>query len=328
MKLAYAVGPLALVFAMIVACGSDGDGGGNGTSGGTSGSNGASGGLFGGNGNGDGGNGNGNGGDPNCNAPVDMYIMFDRSGSMARDTGDGAGDSDLDCNIGENKASKWCRAINALSGYFKSQGSANQAAALQFFPLDSHNTSKCNTGDDYNVAALPASGFQTLPSDSFDAKLNEEAPDTGGGTPGTPTEGAIRGLTRFTEANRRPGRVTIGILITDGNPRNLNGSGCETNLDDLAQLLRAHHDATKVRTYVIGMEGASEDNLETLAEGGDGPIHDSNVSGASNTCSGAAQCRHWNVGNGDPAVFTAVLAAIQQSADGCKEGGGFVNPVK
>ncbi|WP_146650862.1 hypothetical protein [Labilithrix luteola] len=42
---------------------------------------------------------------------------------------------------------------------------------------------------------------------------------------------------------------------------------------------------------------------------------------------GNGPCRHWNVGNGDPAVFAAALAAIQASADGCNPGGGHVNPV-
>jgi hypothetical protein len=283
-------------------------------------------------GNGDGGNGTGadggNGTGTSCDAPVDMFIMFDRSGSMARNSGNGQGDSQLDCNIGQNVASKWCRAINALSGYFKSQGSDKQAAAIQFFPLDNHTTAQCTSGAGYSAAKIPATEYQTLPSDAFDAELNAQKPDTSNGTPGTPTEAAIRGLTQFTAANRRGGRVTIGILITDGDPTNLNGSNCNTNLDSLSNLLKAHNDATHVRTYVIGMEGASDANLERIAEGGDAPLHPNNVPGVSNSCgTNVQQCRHWNVGDGNPTAFAAALAAIQASADGCKEGGGFINPV-
>src|SRR5687768_6534683 len=69
----------------------------------------------------------------NCFAPVDMYLMFDKSGSMGDPAGNGAPG---DCNIGETKNSKWCRAINALSGYLNSPTAKDQSAALQFFSGD------------------------------------------------------------------------------------------------------------------------------------------------------------------------------------------------
>lgn len=326
MKLAHVVS-FACVCAVAFACGSDvNDSDAGASSGSSSGS--TSGGFGGDGGGGEGGSSSSSGG-ASCLAPVDMFVMFDRSGSMARDKGNGIGDPKLDCDIGQNVESKWCRAITALSGYFKSAGSKDQAAALQFFPREGHASADCNTGDGYQNAARPASDYQTLPSDVFDADLNAQKPDTGGSSPGTPTEAAIRGLTRFTTANRRGGRVTIGILLTDGDPFNSNGFQCNTNLEALSKLLKDHHDATQVRTYVIGMDGASDENLETIAAGGDAPLHDSNLPGITSSCgNGATQCRHWNVGSGDPAVFGAVLKAIQESADGCKEGGGFVNPVK
>src|SRR5262249_32064380 len=160
-----------------------------------------------------------------------------------------------------------------------------------FFPVHDHTEALCTTGDEYDVAALPPSGFTTLPSNSFDDKLNSEDDNSG---LGTPTEGAIRGIARFTEANRRGGRVTIGILVTDGDPKN-----CDEDLDHLAKLLADHQTATKVRTYVIGMEGASFDKLETLAKGGDGPEHPDTIGSITDACgNGAGPCRHWNVGNG------------------------------
>jgi hypothetical protein len=244
-----------------------------------------------------------------------MFIMFDRSGSMGND-----------CALGATTKSKWCRGINALSGYLKSTGSTDQAAAVQFFPLAAQADALCTTGDLYNVAAMPAANYQTLPSPSFDALLNSTSPATGGGanTAGTPTEAAIRGITRFTAANRRPGRVTIGILITDGDP-----NGCNANLTALSDLLDAHFKATTIRTYVIGMQGATFANLEKIALGGNSPTHPDAVGTITDACGdGAGPCRHWNVGDGDPAVFTAALAAIQASADGCKPGGGTVNPPK
>jgi hypothetical protein len=239
-----------------------------------------------------------------------MFIAFDDSGSMGND-----------CLLGSNTASKWCRGITALSGYLKSQGATDHAAALQFFPLNGHTQAQCATGDAYHLAGHPATGYETLPSSAFDAVLNAAAPVD---FQGTPTEAAIRGLTRFTDANRRGGRVTIGILITDGNP-----NGCNQDRDDLAALLQAHNMATKVRTYVIGMTGASFDNLEDIAKGGGAPTHGSTVGTLTNACGNVPEpCTFWNVGDGEPAAFEAALAAIQQQADGCNpDGGGFINPV-
>ena len=309
------IAAFSLVVSALYACGSSTDDGANGGNGG--GGNGSLDGAFI-NTSGDGGNGTGDGagGGGNCSAPVDMYVMFDRSGSMDEPQGDNQGD----CNVGQNVNSKWCKAINALSGYFNSAGAKGQAAALQFFPLKDHDKDQCGTGDGYHVAALPPSGFVDLASNSFDGILNAQSP--GGGTP---TEAAIRGITRFTStpANRRPGRVTIGVLITDGDP-----NGCNDGLNHLSGLLQTHYAATQIRTYVIGMAGTDFKSLEAIAQGGNAPPHPATVGALTNACGNVpAPCRHWNVGNGDPAAFIAAMAAIQASADGCAPGGGTVNPI-
>lgn len=251
----------------------------------------------------------GNGGDgSSCYAPVDMYIVQDRSGSMG-----------TDCNIGQTVNSKWCHAINALSGYFNSTSAAGNAAALQFFPLNNVAQSSCTSGKPYDVPATPTSPppFITLPTNAFDSLLN--AQNANGNTP---TEAAIRGLTSYTANNRRGGRVTIGILVTDGDP-----TECDTNLQDLSNLLQAQYTSTTIRTFVIGMTGADDDNLEQIAQGGNAPLHPATVGPLTNACgTSTAPCRHWNVGDGNPQGFIAALAAIQQSSDGCVDGGGTINP--
>ena len=252
----------------------------------------------------------GNGDGSSCLAPVDMYIMLDRSCSM-----------DADCNIGSTTNSKWCHAINALSGYFNSPAAAGNAAALQFFPVTNHTAAMCTTGATYSTPASPVGppAYTTLPTKTFDALLDST---TDNSPCVTPTEGAIRGITNFTAGNRRGGRVTIGMLVTDGAP-----AGCDTNLTNLSNLLQAHFTKTTLRTYVIGMTGAIDANLEQLAVGGGGPLHPDTVGPIKGTCgTSPSPCRHWNVGDGNPATFTAVLAAIQQSADGCADGGGTINP--
>jgi len=308
------------IFAVAIACGSSDDGS-SFSSGGASGSSGNSGGpSSGGFGSSNGGgnssgasNGSSGTSGGNCFAPVDMYIVFDKSGSMGEPVGNGAPG---DCNVGQTVPSKWCKAINALSGYLKSPQSKDQGAALQFF--SGADNANCGTGAPYTTAAMPATSYTTLPSTAFDSALNGITP--GGGTP---IEAALRGLTHFTGANRRGGRVTIGILITDGDPH-----GCNQNLNTLAGIIQAHYDATKIRTYVIGMNGATFANLEQIASGGGAPTHAATVGTLTNACGNvAAPCHFWNVGDGDPAGFIQALAAIQESADGCKPGGGNVNPV-
>jgi hypothetical protein len=223
-----------------------------------------------------------------------MYIMLDRSCSMG-----------TDCKIDSGTNSKWCHAINALSGYFNSTSATGNAAALQFFPATNHTAAMCTTGATYDTPASPTTPppYTTLPTNTFDALLNAT---TDNNPCITPTEGAIRGLTKFTANNRRGGRVTIGMLVTDG---------------------EAHYTATTLRTYVIGMTGANDANLEKIAQGGNAPLHPDVVGPLTGACgTSPSPCRHWNVGDGNPQAFIAALAAIQQSADGCADGGGTINP--
>lgn len=228
--------------------------------------------------------------------PVDMFVMLDRSGSMS-----------TDCNVGGTAGSKWCNAINSLSAYFKLASATGNGAALQFFNLGNGN---CN-GTGYDVANVPAgNGYVTLPSTGFDSALNAMSPSGM-----TPTEGAIRGVVAFTARaqNRRAGRKTIGILVTDGDP-----TECDTNLTNLRNILQTHFAATGVMTFVVGMTGASDANLETMATGGNGPTHPATVNGVAGTCgTGTAPCRHWNVGAGNASVFVEALRAIQAAAVGC-----------
>jgi hypothetical protein len=308
------------VLAVAVACGGSGDdstfGGMGGASSGASGA-GSNGGFGSSSGNSSGASGtsgtSGASGGGSCFAPVDMYIMLDKSGSMGDPAGNG---KPGDCDIGDTVNSKWCHGINALSGYLNSASAKDQGAAIQFFSGD--DGADCKTGGQYATPAMPGTSYTTLPSNSFDSTLNKIVP--GGGTP---MEAALRGLTKFTAANRRPGHVTIGILITDGDPQ-----GCDENLDHLAKILQDHFTATTIRTYVIGMNGATFKNLEKIAAGGGAPTHAATVGSLTNACGNVAEpCHFWNVGDGDPAGFIQALAAIQESADGCNPGGGVVNPV-
>jgi hypothetical protein len=253
--------------------------------------------------------------------PVDMFIMFDASISM------GPGD----CDVGDSVASPWCYAINALSSYLKGASSTGSAAALQFFGQGGGPASSnaCTTGAGFDVSVVPggASGYTALPSSAFDSALDGAGPNQY-----TPLEAAIRGIVKFTSnpSNRRAGRTTIGVLITDASTP----LDCSTNWSTMAGLLQSHTTSTGIKTYVIGMNGANFTNLETLAQGGGGAEHPDVVGAATDACgNGSGPCRHWNAGNGTTgAPLVEALKQIQGLAVGCSfaiptpEGGGTIDP--
>ena len=133
--------------------------------------------------------------------------------------------------------------------------------------------------------------IQTISAEDFEGGL------------GTHIEGALRGIAAYTAANVTPGREMIGVLVTDGNP-----DGCEENINDLAQIIANHRANTGLRTFIIGMTGATEANLEALAMAGGAEPHD-------DFCGGLAPpCHYWNVGNGSGDALASALQAIADQA--------------
>ncbi len=235
---------------------------------------------------------------------LDMYVILDRSTSMAApqvNTNKG------DCNIGETVNSRWCKAINALSSYFNSPVAAGHAAALNFFPINNF----CD-GTGYTTAYIPSgNGFYGLPTTQFNATLN--AVVLAGATP---TEAALRGIIGFTSngVNQRAGRITTGILVTDGDP-----VGCDTNINVLAGLLQNHYLTYGLQTFIVGMAGANFSNLEAIAAGGNAPLHADNVGSVTNACGdGPGPCRHWNIGEGDGNALAEAMKQIQGFAIACQ----------
>ncbi|MBK9000164.1 MAG: VWA domain-containing protein [Myxococcales bacterium] len=236
-------------------------------------------------------------------APLDMFIMLDNSGSMGSD-----------CNIGQSTVSKWCYSINALSQFFQS-APAGTGVALQYFPKCWKSTAECTTGASCAVAEVP---LGQLPGNlaPLQSSLNTNAP-----LGGTPMEAALHGLAKYTTQNQQPGRVMIGIFVTDGVPE-----GCTTNANTLAGIVQSHLTNDKIKTFVIGMDGADFGTLDTIAAPGGASPH-------TQYCGGSSPCYSYDVDNGNPAAFTAVLAAIQKSAVACQfsmptTDGGIVDPSK
>ncbi|MCC6217195.1 MAG: VWA domain-containing protein [Polyangiaceae bacterium] len=231
---------------------------------------------------------------------LDMYIILDSSGSMDDPQTNG------DCNVGDTTNSKWCKAINALHGFFAAPTSVGMGVALHFF---------ASTG--CSALATPAVPLQDLPGHltQLDNAMNATGPNGG-----TNMEGALEGLRDYTAANQRPGRRIIGILVTDGDP-----SGCETSIGTLDNIGDNHYLNTGIPTFIVGMTGATFSSLENLADGAGAAPH-------TNFCGGSySPCHFYNVGNGDAAAFISALQSIQASAIGCDyqmptSSGGVINP--
>jgi hypothetical protein len=185
-------------------------------------------------------------------------------------------------------------------------------AALQFMtpPVEERNICGAEVGNPHATAAVELTQLPVLATDALITALDTDVPhseNVNGITPqdnGTRIEGALNGIAMYTSANVDPLRKIIGVLITDGDP-----NGCQSNnIGQLGQIAADHFTANDIPTFVIGMTGASADNLETLAENAGGPEHGPEF------CDPAdATCHYWTVGDGDPAAFTAVLNAIKDA---------------
>jgi hypothetical protein len=253
---------------------------------------------------------------------LDIYIVFDRSGSMANrpppNNGfDGRlaipqdavpGDCPIDLTNPPAQDSKWCFATNALAGFFATDPGGDVRAALQFMTPPVPEYLICSAEEEnphasavVDLALLPAS-----PTDDLITVLDADAPhsiEIGGiltEEHGTRIEGALNGIAMYTAAKQEPARKMIGVLITDGYP-----TGCEEDIAVLEQISSDHLAATGIPTFIIGMTGANPSDLEALAQNAGAPEHGPEFCDAAD-----ATCHYWTVGDGDPAAFTAALKAI------------------
>ncbi len=221
---------------------------------------------------------------------LDIYFVFDRTGSMGTDCAYTHGDV-------PSETSKACFATYAMADYLiDSTPAVDTRLAFQFMS----QPNDCD-GTPYET---PLVDLTQLPVAEDDPLIQDISDETFQGGLGTHIEGALRGMSVFTAANETAGREMIGVLMTDGDP-----NGCEEDIGALRDLIADHYAATGIRTFVIGMEGATDANLEELGLAGGAEPHD-------DWCGSVAPpCHYWNVedGSGD-AIASALQAIIEQSA--------------
>jgi hypothetical protein len=181
-------------------------------------------------------------------APVDLYVMFDKSSSMA---------------------TKWDPAKSGLTTFLKDPGSAPLHLALNFFPRPPDSTAAC----DSTAYKAPRVGWGDLPTlaDPMIAAMAAETPN-GFGTPMYPALGGAL-LAAHDEAASRPGDRGAVLLVTDGEP---DGPGTDcggvdpsdpTNVANLAASGLTSIDPP-VRTFVIGLPGVNVSVANQIAAAG------------------------------------------------------------
>jgi hypothetical protein len=178
--------------------------------------------------------------------PLNLYIMFDKSSSMA--------------------GTKWTAAQAGLSAFVQNPGMDSIEAALRFFPRPVDATPAC----DQTAYTDPTVPFAALPANAqaIEAAMMAEMPN-GFDSPMYPAlGGAILGGIK--QAQNNPGTVSAVLLITDGAPDGPGTSCAGVNPNDPAVVAQlAATGLTKgVSTFVVGLPGVDNASANMIAQAG------------------------------------------------------------
>ena len=178
--------------------------------------------------------------------PVNMFIIFDKSGSMKDNN-------------------KWTNTSTALIDFFKDQGSAGLRVALRFFPDSGCDGSACDL-DVCSQPLVPLAALTTdpAPADSQEEKLISavQSKSPGGATP---MYAALGGAERWAAdyQTAHPSEKTVVVLVTDGEP-----NGCDENVNHIAKLAATTMAVNGVLTYAVGLVGSAMGTINTIAAAG------------------------------------------------------------
>jgi hypothetical protein len=182
--------------------------------------------------------------------PVTMFIMFDRSGSMASNN-------------------KWGDSVDALTTFVADPGTAGLGIALRYFPDDPGGTCLdpvCSfDGCSQPVVDAAPVTVDSAPTDSQEAalvaSLTGEAPN-GDHTPIYPSlGGAIQWAAAYQSTH--PGEKAVVVYVTDGEP-----NGCDENENNIAALAGNGWTNDAVYTYAVGLEGSNVGLMHQIAAAG------------------------------------------------------------
>lgn len=184
--------------------------------------------------------------------PLDIYVMFDQSGSMVQPTGAGSRLDAVRAALDDFMRQPEMEGVGIGIGYFG------------YFPI---GITSCDPAD-YSDPDVPVG---PLP-DNLDAmrmSLNAVQP-----TGETPTGAAVRGACEYASKWKKdnPSHAVVVLLLTDGKPeapvsKDNPDIACNPTLDDAVQATDQCLSDSKLRTYVLGV-GPNLDNLNEIASAG------------------------------------------------------------
>ena len=178
--------------------------------------------------------------------PLAMLVLIDRSGSM-----DGE---------------KWDAATKAVRAFADRSEVVGMKMGLQFFPPIG-NQNECDASA-YKSLAVP---IAPLPDNvlAIQQKVTTIKAD-GGGTPMVAgLAGSIDAMRDFIE--KEPAHQGVIILVTDGEPTGCSGGSVSGVAAAAASGVKPTADLPSIRTFTVGMAGASFGSLDQIAQAGGSP---------------------------------------------------------
>ena len=183
--------------------------------------------------------------------PLDLYLMFDQSGSMLTEVGEDSGVTRIDI------------VRSAVKTFLSDEESTGMGAGIGYFGNQPLRHATCDPEDFTD----PAVGIGTLPGLTDEILDSLEAAEPTGETP---TGAAIRGACDYVTGyvKEHPTRQPAILLVTDGYPQApLSEEVCVPTLDDAVEAARECYEEKGVRVYVLGV-GPKLTELQKIAEGG------------------------------------------------------------
>lgn len=186
--------------------------------------------------------------------PLAMLLVMDRSGSMSS----------------PSTNSKWDQARTAMIGFADTKGAAGTKLGLTVFPPDPGAGDQC-TPASYKpvvpIALLPGNG-PAIKDALLTRSTTGSTPMAGG------MQGGVDAMKDFLAKN--PNEEGVIILVTDGDPGACTGDTV-ANVTNIVST--AAKGSPRVRTFVVGMDGATFANLDAIAKAGEGAPKAFNASG-------------------------------------------------
>ncbi|MFZ5896095.1 MAG: vWA domain-containing protein [Myxococcota bacterium] len=197
--------------------------------------------------------------------PLDIYVMFDQSGSMCSciDPAGGIVCPDANC-----KQTRLDAVRKAAEEFLRDPRSTGMNVGIGYFGKQPIGQAICDEAEYANASVqmgrLPGHAQAIVDS------LNEVKP-----TGETPTSAAIRGACSYASAWKRsvPAHQVVILLLTDGKPeapvtcQGGSGSCCPTLDDAVAAAAECRNGPLGIKTYVLGV-GPLLQNLQQIAQAG------------------------------------------------------------